>query len=84
MRRDPTCVEKEHPNQNTEKSTAAVPGTKGHRKVDLVEWNASEPVKVPLKAAETTHKSRAPNPRGGANSRFASAVRCFLKKIESS
>ena len=36
---------------------AAVPGTKGHRKVDLVERNAS----VPLKATETTLRNFCPS-----------------------
>ena len=36
---------------------AAVPGTKGHRKVDLVERNAS----VPLKATETTLRNFGPS-----------------------
>ena len=37
---------------------------------------------VPLKAADTTRKFRVPKLRG-ANSLFASAVRCFLSEIES-
>ena len=36
---------------------AAVPGTNGHRKVDLVERNAS----VPLKATETTLRNFCPS-----------------------
>ena len=55
----------------------------GLRKVDLVERNASVPLKaVPVKAAETTRKFRVLSFRG-ANLRFASAVRCFLSGIES-
>ena len=53
------------------------------RKVDLVERNASVPLKaVPLKAADRTRKFRVLKPTG-ANPRFASAVRCFLSEIES-